>query len=491
MDASLAVLERMCAAVGAKIASVERHRVSRMPRVFAAEVRVHLEAPATSPRSRLVKVAFVGASGGGKSTVVGVLSGGALDNGSGSARLSLLRHRHEVLSGRTSSMAVEFLPFDAATAQPIRHDYNYDSIEPVPLAHQRQLLGAGRVVQLVDLAGDPRYQKTTYAALTSWAAPDWICVVVPATAAADDESTRDILALVLGLHLPFFLLITKTDLVEDAAVLRLAAELPGAIDRLAKDIGGGAAQRRGVHSVLRVSCVGGDGVDNLTAHTFRLYPRRNIRLMNHLLARIPRADALFCIEGVQSVPDVGTVLSGTVVHGAFALDAQIAARVGPMANGVFAPIAITSTHRMRLPVRSVSAGQMVTLAVAGVPEDSIHRGMLVAVAAGGDGGQGEIAADDETVALPLTGRVEADVTGGPSSGLAGSEPVQGVLYWMGARWSAHLTALQPYYGGAGLRASFSLIDARASPLPGTRLIFVSPHMRMQGLVHAPTTDRPE
>ncbi len=50
-------------------------------------------------------VAVVGASGVGKSSLVGVLTGGCLDNGNGLARLHVLRHRHELEDGRTSSVS--------------------------------------------------------------------------------------------------------------------------------------------------------------------------------------------------------------------------------------------------------------------------------------------------------------------------------------------------------------------------------------------------
>jgi len=49
----------------------------------------------------------------GKSTLVGVLAHGELDNGNGRARLNLFRHRHEVQSGRTSSISQEIIGFDS------------------------------------------------------------------------------------------------------------------------------------------------------------------------------------------------------------------------------------------------------------------------------------------------------------------------------------------------------------------------------------------
>lgn len=48
----------------------------------------------------------------GKSTLIGVLAGGALDNGKGLARMQVFQHNHEVCSGRTSSVSQHNIYFD-------------------------------------------------------------------------------------------------------------------------------------------------------------------------------------------------------------------------------------------------------------------------------------------------------------------------------------------------------------------------------------------
>lgn len=60
-----------------------------------------------------VRVAVMGSADSGKSTLVGVLTQGELDNGRGRARLNTFRHLHEVQSGRTSSISHEILGFDS------------------------------------------------------------------------------------------------------------------------------------------------------------------------------------------------------------------------------------------------------------------------------------------------------------------------------------------------------------------------------------------
>lgn len=60
-----------------------------------------------------VRVAVMGSADAGKSTLLGVMTQGQLDNGRGRARLNMFRHLHEVQSGRTSSISHEILGFNS------------------------------------------------------------------------------------------------------------------------------------------------------------------------------------------------------------------------------------------------------------------------------------------------------------------------------------------------------------------------------------------
>lgn len=60
-----------------------------------------------------IKVAVLGNVEAGKSTLLGVLTQGELDNGRGRARLNLFRHLHEIQTGRTSSISQEILGFNS------------------------------------------------------------------------------------------------------------------------------------------------------------------------------------------------------------------------------------------------------------------------------------------------------------------------------------------------------------------------------------------
>lgn len=52
-----------------------------------------------------IRIALVGNVDSGKSTLVGVLTKGLLDNGRGSSREKVFNYPHENVTGRTSSIA--------------------------------------------------------------------------------------------------------------------------------------------------------------------------------------------------------------------------------------------------------------------------------------------------------------------------------------------------------------------------------------------------
>lgn len=57
----------------------------------------------------LSPVAAIGDVDSGKTTLIGVLSTGTLDNGKGIKRLEVFRHVHEVAHGRTSSITQQVI----------------------------------------------------------------------------------------------------------------------------------------------------------------------------------------------------------------------------------------------------------------------------------------------------------------------------------------------------------------------------------------------
>lgn len=125
-----------------------------------------------------LRVALIGASAAGKSSLLGTLTTSVLDNGRGKSRLSLLKHRHEIASGVTSSVAQELLGYrNSATSSSTVINYATGDVSSWPDIHNL----ADRLVFLSDSPGLPRYSKSAFRALISWS-PAWTILCI----AADD-----------------------------------------------------------------------------------------------------------------------------------------------------------------------------------------------------------------------------------------------------------------------------------------------------------------
>ena len=173
-----------------------------------------------------LRVALTGATASGKSSLLGTLSTSTLDNGRGKSRLSLLKHHHEIRSGRTSSVAPELLGYRPESFSKGKQEqdtvvnYGLSDISSWNDIHHE--VEGGRLVFFTDSAGHLRYKRTMMRSLMSWR-PHWVACCVAADSAL---STTDVgadlstahMELCLHLELPLVVVVTKTDIA--AASLR-------------------------------------------------------------------------------------------------------------------------------------------------------------------------------------------------------------------------------------------------------------------------------
>lgn len=196
------------------------HDSCSLPPPRPAEIAASSNGPATT---RQLRVTLTGPTTSGKSTLLGTLSTGTLDNGQGSSRLNLLKHRHEVATGVTSSVAQELVGYHQNNI----FNYTHGGIESWIDIHD--FTKGGRLVFLLDSGGHPRYRRTIFRGIVGWAT-DWtfLCIGADDMAAesgamplGDDGSgaasagvdlSKAHLDLCLNLELPLVIVITKLDL---------------------------------------------------------------------------------------------------------------------------------------------------------------------------------------------------------------------------------------------------------------------------------------
>ena len=124
--------------------------------------------------SEQLRVSVTGATTSGKSSLLGTLSTATLDNGRGKSRLSLLKHRHEIASGMTSSVTQELIGYrdvtdhdEATTSQVISYGSG-DVSSWIDIHASVEAADRGRLVILSDSAGHPRFRRTTVRGIVGW-----------------------------------------------------------------------------------------------------------------------------------------------------------------------------------------------------------------------------------------------------------------------------------------------------------------------------------
>lgn len=156
-----------------------------------------------------VRVAVVGNVDAGKSTTLGVLTRGGLDDGRGKARVALFRHPHEIETGRTSSVGGEILGFSTSGKPifPTSDHHDASGAKREKLTWEEICKRASKVVSFIDLAGHERYFKTTLFGL-SGCAPDYVMLMVGGNAGLIGMS-KEHLGVALALNVPIAVCVTK------------------------------------------------------------------------------------------------------------------------------------------------------------------------------------------------------------------------------------------------------------------------------------------
>jgi len=317
-----------------------------------------------------IRVAVVGNVDAGKSTLLGVLTHGELDNGRGFARQKLFRHKHEAESGRTSSVGNDILGFDSQGS--VVNQPDHGSLDWVKVCEK-----SSKVITFIDLAGHERYLKTTVFGMTGHA-PDFGMLMIGANAGIVGM-TKEHLGLALALSVPVFVVVTKIDMcppnvlqetlkllikILKSAGCRKVPVMVKSADDVVISATNFVSER--LCPIFQVSNVTGENLEYLKM------------FLNLLSTRSPNTDAEpaeFQIDDTYSVPGVGTVVSGTTFKGTIRLNDMLL--LGPDPLGHFMPISVKSIHRKRMPVSLVKSGQTASFSLKKIKRSAIRKGMVM------------------------------------------------------------------------------------------------------------------
>uniref|UniRef100_A0A6S8ZSZ9 Elongation factor Tu, chloroplastic n=1 Tax=Ditylum brightwellii TaxID=49249 RepID=A0A6S8ZSZ9_9STRA len=328
--------------------------------------------------SRNIRVAVVGNVDAGKSTLIGTLTTSGLDDGRGRSRTSIMKHRHEIESGRTSTATSHLMGF-RSNGEPIG---GRDQIRANKHKTEDEVARESfRIVTLMDLAGHEKYLKTTIHGVSSGMS-DYSLILVnsrhPPT-----HMTQHHLNLCCSFGIPVIVVFTKIDGCPEHAMKTSKQEVfkllrapdigkkPFVI-RKEQDIATCAGKLHTLAPVFDTSCVTGEGLDLLRKMLFSLPKRRR-----HENKRNRPFE--FLVEDIFNVPGVGSVVSGFVNAGELSVGANSHVFVGPTDDGTFLKTVAKSAHIARINTGHITSGQSACLALS-LSKDlrkKLRRGMVV------------------------------------------------------------------------------------------------------------------
>lgn len=307
-----------------------------------------------------IRVAIIGNVDSGKSTLVGVLSKGELDDGRGAARLKVFNFSHEAENGRTSSIGQEIMGFDEEDkwVEPERVKATKNQSWSYITEKSRKL------ITFIDLCGHEKYLKTTLFGLVGLL-PDYCLIVIGANMGIT-RMTREHLVIALALKVPIFVAITKVDIapeeIYEKTKKKLETILSSAsagktpifieeddenIEQYAEQIMDGK-----ICPIFTISNVSGTGIKEVKDFMSKLKSR--IYLTGKF--KPPTEPVEFLIDGFYMVTGVGGVIAGTLTSGTVNLGDTLL--LGPDSTGNFKSVIIRGIHYKRTPVEQVVSGQV-------------------------------------------------------------------------------------------------------------------------------------
>ncbi|WP_277553388.1 GTPBP1 family GTP-binding protein [Halobaculum limi] len=301
----------------------------------------------------------------GKSTLVGTLVTGQADDGEGGTRSYLDVQPHEMERGLSADLSYGVYGFD--DDGPVRMD-NPDRKSD----RARVVEEADRLVSFVDTVGHEPWLRTTIRGLVGQKLDYGLLTV-----AADDgptKTTREHLGILLAMELPTVVAITKVDAAPEQRMLEVERE----VESMLRDVGKTPlrVERHGVATAVEEI---GDGVVPILLTS--AVTKQGIPELDEMLESLPKraddadGDFRMYVDRAYDVKGVGAVASGTIRSGE--VEAGDELLLGPMPDGTFREVEVRSIEMHYHRVDKARAGRIVGIALKGVKEADISRGMAL------------------------------------------------------------------------------------------------------------------
>jgi len=328
-------------------------------------------------------IAVCGPVDAGKSSLIGVLTYGELDDGRGYTRNKVLIHPHERETGRTSHITYNPLVYYKKDDNTVSLYAPKDDKILKDIKIRSKTTWDTKVTSFLDLAGHAKYLKTTMFGVTGMF-PDYGIVVIGANTEIT-KLTREHLGILLYLNIPFIITITKIDLTPKDIYQNLCTQLKKLLgktnfgkilyfinnDKETDDYVNNMLGNPDIIPIVSISNKVGTNIDNLHQILYLLPHREKWTSIN---------GSIYYVDGKFVVPGIGLVVSGTNKGNPINIKQKM--YLGPFENNTFKEVVIRSIHNsLRENINSALSSLQTTLAIKGTKEqinrNQIRKGMVL------------------------------------------------------------------------------------------------------------------
>ena len=328
-------------------------------------------------------IAVCGPVDAGKSSLIGVLTYGELDDGRGYTRNKVLIHPHERETGRTSHITYNPLVYYKKDDNTVSLYAPKDDKILKDIKIRSKTCWDTKVTSFLDLAGHAKYLKTTMFGVTGMF-PDYGIVVIGANTEIT-KLTREHLGILLYLNIPFIITITKIDLTPKDIYQNLCNQLKKLLgktnfgkilyfinnDKETDDYVNNMLGNPDIIPIVSISNKIGTNIDNLHQILYLLPHREKWSNIN---------GSIYYVDGKFVVPGIGLVVSGTNKGNSINIKQKM--YLGPFENNTFKEVVIRSIHNsLRENINTALSNLQTTLAIKGTKEqinrNQIRKGMVL------------------------------------------------------------------------------------------------------------------
>jgi len=359
---SLFVLENIANEIGSKVLDIENHLAEHGT---VAKVRIG------KPQKNKMEHMLVGVAGHvdhGKSTLVGTLTTGSLDNGAGRTRIFLDVQKHEIERGLSADLSFAVYGFCNSEAVRIKN--------PLKNNEKSKLMEkCDKIISFVDTVGHEPWLRTTIRGIVGQKL-NYGLVVISADQ-GPTHITKEHLGIILAMDLPVIITMTKIDKVEPEKVKEVKQQifelikLVGKIPLMLKTLNDADIVAENVTNhvvpIIKVSPVTGEGINLLD----RLFLKLKIPSNGQDLKK----PFMMYIDKIYSVRGVGTVVSGTIRQGKVKTGDKLL--IGPLGTGKFIETSSKSMEMHHYRKEVAETGEIVGISITGLEVDDIKRGMIL------------------------------------------------------------------------------------------------------------------